>query len=74
MTDNQNKKMTDAGGSIADRRRGLESTQRPASASQRIQVVRMNLFVLVRILFQYLEKVDPSMLLLVKEVSFMFIH
>jgi hypothetical protein len=32
----------------------------------------MNLFVLVRILFQYLEKVDPSLLLLAKEVSFMF--
>jgi hypothetical protein len=27
---------------------------------------------LVRILFQYLEKVDPSLLLLAKEVSFMF--
>ena len=65
--------MTDAGGSIADRRQGLESTRRPASASQRIHVVRMNLFVLVRILFQYLEKVDPSLLLLAKEVTFMFI-
>jgi len=32
----------------------------------------MTLFVLVQILFQYLEKVDPSLLLLAKEVSFMF--
>ena len=31
-------------------------------------IVRMNLFVLVRILFQYLERVDPSSLDLAKEV------
>ena len=39
------------------------------TAAQRSTVVRMNLFVLVRILFQYLERVDPSTLTLAKEVS-----
>lgn len=36
---------------------------------QRSQAVRMNLFVLVRILFQYLERVDKDILDLAKEVS-----
>jgi hypothetical protein len=39
------------------------------TAAQRSSVVRMNLFLLVRILFQYLERVDPSTLTLAKEVS-----
>eukprot|EP00578_Thalassiosira_sp_NH16_P014611 CAMPEP_0181123582 /NCGR_PEP_ID=MMETSP1071-20121207/25986_1 /TAXON_ID=35127 /ORGANISM="Thalassiosira sp., Strain NH16" /LENGTH=199 /DNA_ID=CAMNT_0023208753 /DNA_START=68 /DNA_END=664 /DNA_ORIENTATION=- len=45
------------------------SARKPGGvASQRSTVVRMNLFVLVRILFQYLERVDPSSLNLAKEV------
>jgi len=40
----------------------------PLVASQRNQAVRMNLFVLVRILFQYLERVDGTLLDLAKEV------
>ena len=41
----------------------------PGTAAQRSTVVRMNLFVLVRILFQYLDRVYPSTLTLAKEVS-----
>lgn len=54
-----------------DRKMGAASARRQTagSVSQRsTTVVRMNLFVLVRILFQYLERVDPSSLDLAKEV------
>ena len=43
----------------------------PLDPLQRVAVVRMNLFVLVRILFQYLERVDKAVLVLAKEVSLM---
>ncbi len=36
--------------------------------SQKVAVLRMNLFVLVRILFQYLERVDAEILVLAKAV------
>ena len=39
------------------------------AASERSQAVRMNLFVLIRVLFQYLERVDTTILDLAKEVS-----
>eukprot|EP00578_Thalassiosira_sp_NH16_P019052 CAMPEP_0181094276 /NCGR_PEP_ID=MMETSP1071-20121207/9906_1 /TAXON_ID=35127 /ORGANISM="Thalassiosira sp., Strain NH16" /LENGTH=242 /DNA_ID=CAMNT_0023176593 /DNA_START=193 /DNA_END=921 /DNA_ORIENTATION=- len=51
----------------------MNSTQQRALAtaattSQRSHAIRMNLFVLVRILFQYLERVDRSILDLAREV------
>lgn len=49
-------------------RRRPASGGRPGGASQQNQAVRMNLFVLVRILFQYLKKVDKTVLDLAEEV------
>jgi len=64
--------MTNSGASsIAMRRPAAESAGRrnnALAASPRSQAVRMNLFVLVRILFQYLERVDKSICDLAKMV------
>lgn len=56
---------TSGGGSTIALRRAPASAGRPNGSSQ---AVRMNLFVLVRILFQYLERVDTSVLDLAKAV------
>lgn len=66
----ENKIMTSSSSPMATMRR-KPATGRPGGplvSSQRSQTVRMNLFVLVRILFQYLERVDSSVLHLAKEV------
>ena len=44
----------------------LASAASQASANR---AVRMNLFVFIRVLFQYLERMDKTLLLLAKEVS-----
>ena len=53
--------------SIAQRPAG--GGRRPAAGSMHSHALRMNLFVLVRVLFQYLERVDKTVLDIAKEVS-----
>jgi hypothetical protein len=63
--------ITSGSSAVADQRRRPASGRPicPVAALQKIQALRMNLFVLVRILFQYLERVDTAVLSLAKEVS-----
>jgi len=61
--------ITSGSSAVADQRRPASGRSGcPVAALQQNQALRMKLFVLVRILFHYLERVDTAVLSLAKEV------
>lgn len=58
-----------SGSPTAMRRRPAEKTSDPSARRMKEQAARMDLFMLVTVLFEYLDRVDKTMLNMAKEVS-----